>query len=278
MSSARSARLGGAPLRLLLTPAPWAATAYLVSYLVVGPALFAFLVAVLLLALVANITWLGLPVAVGAAGLVRGCANVERLRARGITGVVVVGGYAAVTGSGVIAQARLRWSDPATHRDLVLLVLLFPVLLVLDTAALVLWVSVLGLITLPAWFWAIPQTWPNGETGHGLMIGSFPDGPAAGGVGLWIGDVGTALLVAAGAVVVAVLIGAPAVTAIARLHVWAVARLLGPGVDPLAPVRAVLDAPGPLPIDPYGARTRGATTHDMDAHRTEEIRGVNDPA
>lgn len=234
------------PLRLFLTPAPWAATAYLVSYLVTGPVMFAFLVVVLVVAGVANITWLGLPLLVGAAELVRGCSVVERWRAL-LVGSAFRGEYRPVVANGILTHVRTRWTDPAILHGCAYFILIFPLMLIWDAAALLVWLTMLALVTLPLWFWAIPQTWPNGETGRGLMIGSFPDGPDGGGVGLWIGDIGTALLVAAGGLVLAVLVGAHLVTAAARLHVGLARRMLGPPLDPLADAKRVLAGPGPLP-------------------------------
>ncbi|MEV6922980.1 sensor domain-containing protein [Dactylosporangium sp. NPDC051485] len=227
------------------TRAPWRAIAYLASYLVAGPLLFAFLVGVLLIAAIANITWLGLPISIGAAMVVRGCAAVERNRAA-LAGPAISGDYRPPAG-GVFTRARVLWTDPAMARDCAYLLALFPILLVLDAGALLLGCVTIGLLTIPAWFWLMPQTWPNGETGHGLMIGSFPDGPEAGGWGLWIGDLPTALIVAVGALIAGALAVAPVLIGAARLHIRFADRLLGPAVDPLAEAKAILAGPGPLP-------------------------------
>ena len=227
------------------SPAPWRATAYLLSYLALGPIMFAFVLVLLVLTAVANITWLGLPVLAGAGVLVRGCATIERARS-GLVGPAIVGDYRPVTGN-VANRAKTRWTDPATFRDCAYLVLAFPLLMVLDAAVSVAWLSVLGLVTVPAWFWMIFQTWPNGETGHGLMIGHFPNGPGGGGIGVWIGDIGTALVVSVITLAIAALVGAPLVMAAARLRVRLTNRLLGPAVDPLAAAKKILAGPGPLP-------------------------------
>jgi hypothetical protein len=63
---------------------------------------------------------------------------------------------------------------------------------------------------------------------------------------LWIGDLGTALVVSVIGVAVAVAL-APAVTAVARLRVRLADRVLGPSVDPLAEAKRILAGPGPLP-------------------------------
>lgn len=241
--------------RLILTRIPWLATAYLASYLVLGPVLFAFVLVILVVSAVVNITWLGLPIAIGAALLVRGCATIERHRARLVRPPIEDPYRPVPTEAGILSQTRIRWTDPATLRDCAYLLGLFPLLLVLDFAGLLVWFTVLALISLPAWYWMIPQTWPNGETGRGLMIGSFPEGPGGGGIGIWVGDIGTALLVCGFAVALAILVAAPLVTAVARLHAGVTNRLLGPPVDPLAEARRVLAGPGPLPGWGYSPRS-----------------------
>ena len=55
---------------------------------------------------------------------------------------------------GILAQVRTRWRDPATWRDFAYLVGLWPLLFVLDTAVLSVWLMLLAGVTLPAWYWA----------------------------------------------------------------------------------------------------------------------------
>jgi hypothetical protein len=234
----------GAGVRLILTPAPWRAAAYAVSYLVIGPLMLIVVVLALALAVLVAVTLLALPVSSGAAKLVRWCAGLERRRA-GLVGPPIEGSYRPLAG-GLAHRAVIRWTDPATLRDCGYLVPFFPLLVVLDAAATILWLGALATVLMPAWYWTIPYTFPNGESGHGLLIGSLPGGPHGGGTGLWIGDLGTALVVSVIGVAVAVAL-APAVTAVARLRVRLADRLLGPSVDPLAEAKRILAGPGPLP-------------------------------
>ncbi|SFT52520.1 Putative sensor [Actinopolyspora lacussalsi subsp. righensis] len=231
---------------LLLSGRPWAATVYLLSYFVVGTLLFSLVLTSVLVAAALSIVGVGLPLLVAAAVLIRGCAAIERWRALLVTDFVPAV-HRTVHGRGIMAQLRTRWSDPATLRACGYLILMYVPLLILDTAVVALWLSVVGMVTVPLWFWAIPQ---NG--GHGVMIGYRPEAPDTtsfafgdGSFGLWIGDLPTALLAAALFLVLAFVL-AHLVVAVAGAHGRVVRSLLGPPTDPLETARRALDEPGPL--------------------------------
>jgi hypothetical protein len=246
-TAVRAAGLAADPLRMFFSAGPWAATAYLGSYLFVGAVLFTVAFTVLVTSTALTITWIGLPLLVGAAVIIRGCAQVERARAR-LVGGPVPASYRLVASPGLFAQVKTRWADPATRRDCGYLILMFTPLLVLDVVALSIWLSFLGMVTLPLWYWAIPQTWDGtGVHDHGVILGYLPNGPdmADGGFGVWIGTPQAALAASAVFFVLA-LLGAYLVVGAARAH-GAVARaLLGPYVDPLAAAKRMLAEPGPL--------------------------------
>jgi hypothetical protein len=217
----------------------------------------------------------GVPLLLVAAALVRGAAHVERQRAALVPGVAVVeppadptagpmagdrpvgddpvvgarrlvDGDDPAAGGGLLAAVRRRWSDPAMAPSLGYLAGLYVPLLVLDAAAVGVFLSFAGLVTVPFWYWAVPQTF-DGVTHHGLFWGWFPHGPGGpDAVGLAIDDLPTALAVAGGAAALFVLVACPLVVAAARLHARIAGRLLGPPVDPLGRARAVLRSPGPL--------------------------------
>ncbi|KLL12198.1 hypothetical protein FrCorBMG51_05530 [Protofrankia coriariae] len=232
-------RRGRHPIRLPFSLAPWAAAGYLGGYLLVGTVLFAVCLSLLLLAVATSVSWLGVPVLVGVASIIHGCAQVERLRA-GLVGWRIPNAYRPVRGSGILAQARSRWTDPSTMRDCTYLILLYPLLLILDLVALVLWIAGVAGVALPLWYWSIP-----GE--HGVQLGYFPDdGPAT---GIKVDDLPTALLTAAGFAVLCVFL-AHLVVAAARLHRAVATMLLRPPVDPLADAKRMLTEPGPLRPDP----------------------------
>ncbi len=235
------------PLRMFFSAGPWAATAYLGSYLLAGAVLFSVALTALITSSVLTITWIGLPLQVGAAMIIRGCAHVERGRAV-LVGGPVPASYRPVTSPGLLAQVKTRWADPATRRDCGYLILMFAPLLVLDVVALSIWLSFLGMVTLPLWYWAIPQTWENtGVRDHGVIIGYLPNGPdmADGGFGVWVGTTQAALATSAAFFVLA-LLGAYLVVGAAQAHAAVARTLLGPYVDPLAAAKRMLAEPGPL--------------------------------
>lgn len=232
----------GSPLRTLGSAAPWTAAGYLASHAVVGSALFVVVTTVVLTTFGLAVLSIGLPLLIGAALVVRGCAGVERHRLR-LTGVPLAVAYRPAARAGLLARIRAAWTDPVVLRDCAYLILLYPLLVLLDLLGLTLWLACVAGVTLPLWFWLNPPTWHDGVREPGVKLGYFPaDGT---GTGVFVGDLPTALWVAAVFLVLAVGV-AWLVVAIARLHSWFARRLLGPRQDPLATAKAVLAAPGPL--------------------------------
>ena len=245
MSAVSRLSLRRDPIRLVLSRGPWAAAWYLLGYLAVGWALFAIALSTAVGGAGLSITLAGLPVLVAAAAAIRWCADVERARLRPMAGGPVAGRYRQVAGSGVMAQLRTRWRDPATWRDVAYLVGMFVPLLALDAIVLAVWWAFLAGITLPIWYWAPWQT-IHGVRYHGYQLGYFPNGPhGPGGWGLYVGTLSEALSVAAVCLVV-FLIFNYAVVATARAHAAVARGLLGPAEDPLREAREVLNRPGPL--------------------------------
>jgi hypothetical protein len=216
----------GNPLRQFFSAGPWWATIYLASYVPVGTVCFVVCLAVLLVSSLLNVTWLGLPLLIGAAAVLRGCATVERLRTR-VTGMTVASRYRPVTGAGLFAHLSTRWHDPGTWRDVAYLVGMFPVLFVLDIASLVIWAVCLAGITMPAWYWTSRDGVPVGGL---FRIDSLP-----------------AALVTMAVSIVPVVLASYFVVGAARAHRALARMVLGPYVDPLAEAKRVLAGPGPLP-------------------------------
>jgi Putative sensor len=251
-------------LRLAVSSAPWRCAAYLLGSMVIGTVLFSAVVTVIAVSASLLLVGIGVPLLVLAAHLIRAAAHLERQRAALVPGVEVVedpidhagsahgedGGAVPAdgptVGDGLFAALRRRWTDPRMAPSLGYLVGLYVPLLVLDTVVSSLWLGALGGITIPLWYWAVPQTF-DGVTQHGLFWGSFPHGPGGpDAVGLAIDDLPTAIGVAALFGVLFVVVACPLVVATARLHARIAGRLLGRPADPLAPARAVLRSPGPL--------------------------------
>jgi hypothetical protein len=222
------------PLRNVASAGPWRATVYLFSYAPVGTVLFGGVLGVVVVSFVLNITWLGLPLLVGAAAIVRGAAQVERRRAV-LIGRAVPARPRYPTGPGMFAKVRGSWRDLGTWRACAYLLLLFPALLIMDVVALVLWVTTLAGVTLPAWFWSVPLKLPGGGRTHGVWVGFA------------VNSLPLALLFAVGCAVVGLGV-AYAVVGAALVHARVARSMLGPDVDPLAEAKRMLVSPGPLTV------------------------------
>ena len=227
------------PPVLLFSPAPWTATWYLFCSLLLGAVGFTVALTVVLAGAVLGWLWLGLPLL--AAGLVgtRALASVERHRIR----PPIPAPYRPVGKRGLRARLGERVRDPATRRDVVLLVVLWVPLFVFDTLALTLWLVSVALVSLPIWYRYVPTTFDNGTTAHGVAFGSFPNGPhGAGARGVFVGDLSTALLAAAVGLVLLVAAANYVVVAAARTHVAITRALLRPTTDSHAAARQTLSA------------------------------------
>ena len=242
-----SLRLYPNPLRQALSGTTWRAAGFLAGYVfVAGWLLFAVAFTASVTAALFLITLAGIPLLVGAAGVLHGCAATERARLRPVLAGPVAGGYRPVTGRGIMAQVRTRWRDPATWREAAYLIGLWPLLFGLDTVVLTVWLTLLAGVTLPAWYWAPQQTFGNGQTAHGVQLGYFPDGPHGPGIwGLYVDTLPKACLAAACSLAAFLLFNYVLVVT-ARAHARIAAALLRAPADPLAPVREVLTHPGPL--------------------------------
>jgi hypothetical protein len=219
-----------APPVLLFSPAPWTATWYLFCSVVLGAVWFTVAFTVLVTGVIVGWLWLGLPLLAAGLAVTRGLASAERHRIR----PAIRAPYRPAGGRGLRARLGERVRDPATRRDMVLLVALWVPLFVLDIVALTLWLVSLALISLPIWYRYVPNTFDNGTTAHGVAFGSFPNGPhGAGARGVFVDDLPTALLAAAVGVVLLVFAANYLVVAIARAHAAITRALLSSTNDSL---------------------------------------------
>jgi hypothetical protein len=251
-----SLRLYRDPFRLVVSRSTWRAAGFLAGYVfIAGWLLFAIAFTATVTAAVFMITLAGIPLLVAASGVLRGCAAAERARLRPVLAGPVRGGYRPVTRPGILAQVKTRWGDPATWRETAYLIGLWPVLFILDTVVLTVWLTLLAGVTLPAWYWAprgnVGLGYANSTPVHGVTLGYFPHGPnGAGSWGLYVDTLPRALLAAAGFLVAFVLFNYVLVLT-ARAHGRIASALLRAPADPLAPAKEVLARPGPLgPLHP----------------------------
>jgi hypothetical protein len=251
-----SLRLYRNPFRLAVSGSTWRAAAFLAGYVfIAGWLLFAVAFTATATAAVFMITLAGIPLLVAASGVLHGCAAAERARLRPVLAGRVRGGYRPVTRPGILGQVRTRWRDPATWRETAYLIGLWPLLFILDTIVVTVWLTLLAGVTLPAWYWAprgnVGLGYANGTPVHGVTLGYFPHGPnGAGGWGLYVDTLPRALLAAA-VFLVAFLLFNYVLVLTARAHARIAGALLRAPADPLAPVKEVLARPGPLgPLHP----------------------------
>ena len=152
------------------TPSVGGANAFLLTTLPLGIFWFTFTVAVLAAGVPMLLFWLGLPVVLLGMVTWRGGARLERARVRALLGRYIADPYRPLPG-GFAADMKVRAKDPATWRDMLYLVLLFPVGLFWFVLFVTLWSIGLGLSTLWIWF----RYLPNGEAP--LLDVGDADGP-----------------------------------------------------------------------------------------------------
>jgi Putative sensor len=241
--------LGVNPVRLLFSASPWQAAGFLLTYLLVSVVLFSITLTAGVVALALAVTIVAVPLLIGAALVVRGCAICERVRLRQVLAEPVAARYPPPGQAGLWRRAQAMWLAKGTWRELAYLVGLWPLLLGLDAVVFAVWAYLLAGITFPAWYGSV-RGLCMGDCGTrsaaGLMIGHFPAGPYGPGAhGVYVDSLPGALVVGAICLVLFLLFNYVLV-ATARLHGRVARALLRPPADPLEEVRSVLTGPGPL--------------------------------
>jgi Putative sensor len=114
------------PVRLFVSADPWRAAALLLSSFVAGTVWFAVLTSLLALGLLESVIVIGIPILGGTMLLWRAGAQYERRRIAALAGMPLAPPYRPLPESGVWHRLLARAGDPATWRDLLYLLLLFP--------------------------------------------------------------------------------------------------------------------------------------------------------
>jgi signal transduction histidine kinase len=200
--------------RDLVDPRTYARIAYLLLAGVLGTVWFVFLVTVLSLGVGLAVTLVGIPILIGSVYAWGWLAEIERRTIGALTGNVIASPYRPLPEGGWWGRLRARLADPATWKDLTFLFLQFPFgLLSFIVATTVLSVGV-GNLTLPLWYWAIP------DGADWALFGA-----------LEVDQLGEALaLVPFGALVLVA--GIPALGALGRFYGAYAELLLGSNEDP----------------------------------------------
>jgi signal transduction histidine kinase len=133
------------------------ALTYLVTSLPAGVLGLLWSLAATVVVALTSITHLGGPAFLGAAWVARRLAASERRRAGWVLGAPIAAPYVPARGRTVGDRVRAVAVQPATWRDLVWLVLLFPLGLAGAVAAIVTTVVAAGASTAVLWAWAVPN-------------------------------------------------------------------------------------------------------------------------
>jgi signal transduction histidine kinase len=197
--------------RELLDPRTYGRIGYLLLAGCLGTLEFVFLVTGIAVGVGLAVTLIGIPVLIGCVYAWGALAEGERRVIHSLTGTEIPNPYRPLPAGGWWVRLRARLGDPATWKDLTFLLLQFPFGLV----SLIITCVVLGVglqaLTLPLWYWAIPD---------GVDFGVFQIDA------LWY----ALALVPVGALVL--LLGIPALGALGRLYVNYGEVLLGSNTDP----------------------------------------------
>ena len=135
-------------------------TVYLLLALPMGILTFTVVVTGWSVSLGLAITLVGLPLAMATIYVSRWLAWLERRRAALVLGEPIPGVYKSPTG-GFLSRLKALFSDPSTWKDLAWHLLLLPVGIADFTIAVTAWSASLGLLTMPAWWWALPENDPT---------------------------------------------------------------------------------------------------------------------
>ncbi len=198
--------------RELADPRTYGRIGYLLLAGVLGIFEFVLLVTTIALGVGLAVTLIGIPILIGSVYAWGWLAEAERRAIAALTGTTIPSPYRPVPpGGSWWARLRARLADPATWKDLAFLLLQFPFGLVsLIVTAVVLGVG-LQALTLPAWYWAVPD---------GVEVGIFRVDA------LWQ----ALALMPVGALVL--VLGIPALGALGRVYTSYAEVLLGSNVDP----------------------------------------------
>jgi signal transduction histidine kinase len=139
--------------------ATWRGNTYLLASFPVGIATFVLLVTGISIGLSLAIVWVGLPILMATLAVSRWLARFERRRAAIVLRAPIPTSYLAAHRRGMFGWLHTAIGDSATWRDLLWLLILLPALgLAGFTIAVCTWGTGLGLLFLPAWYWAVGDT------------------------------------------------------------------------------------------------------------------------
>jgi signal transduction histidine kinase len=140
---------------------------------------FASVLGGVIVAVVLGITIVGAPVALAVFALLRAHVELERRRAALTLGVPLTASYRPRRG-GLFGRLGSALADPQSWRDLAWLSFAGTFGFAASVAVVTLWVSVLGLVLMPAWWWTLPDPAQLGA----FEVDGLPTAVAAGALGI----------------------------------------------------------------------------------------------
>jgi signal transduction histidine kinase len=140
---------------------------------------FASVLGGFIVAVVLGITIVGAPVALAVFALLRAHVELERRRAALTLGVPLTASYRPRRG-GLFGRLGSALADPQSWRDLAWLSFAGTFGFAASVAVVTLWVSVLGLVLMPAWWWTLPDPAQLGA----FEVDGLPTAVAAGALGV----------------------------------------------------------------------------------------------
>jgi signal transduction histidine kinase len=135
-------------------------TVYLVLALPMGILTFTFVVTGWSVGLALLITFIGLPILMLTVYASRWLAWLERRRAALVLGEPIRDVYKQPASGHFFDRIRAMFSDPSTWKDLAWHLLLLPVGIADFVVAVTAWSASIGTLTVPAWWWAVPESDP----------------------------------------------------------------------------------------------------------------------
>jgi signal transduction histidine kinase len=198
--------------RDILDPRSYGRIAYLLLAFPLGVIEFCFLVTAIAFGVGTAVTLIGIPVLIFTVYAWRWLADLERHLIGLLTGIEIPSPYRAEPpGASWWDKLKLRLADPATWKDLVFLLLQFPLGIASFVVATVVLGVAIGFLWAPAYYWAVPE---------GIEVGLFRADTLAEALAL----------MPLGAL--ALFVGIPALGALGRLYGLLAAVLLGSNADP----------------------------------------------
>ena len=194
VAAERARRAGGGLLRRLISREPWLAAGFLVLGLPIGTFWFVVLVVLSATGAALTIVWVGVPILALTLVICVAAARAERARVRAFFGEAILTPYRPLAPwswrpMDWLRRTRELAGDRAVWRDLAYLLLLFPIGIAEFVIAVVAVAVPLGLVLMPAYYWAVVAVAGEGPTfvstpERSIVIDTLPEALVAAAVGL----------------------------------------------------------------------------------------------